>query len=65
MVFGLHREPLLLRVVRRAFGHGPALQDAIKLEAEVVVEAFGGVLLNAETDRPRAPARLREAQVSS
>jgi hypothetical protein len=34
---------------RRALGHGPALQDAGVLQAEVVVKAAGLVLLNHES----------------
>jgi hypothetical protein len=38
MIFDLHRQPLAGRVGIGAFGNRPALQDAVQLEAEVVMQ---------------------------
>ena len=48
MVFDLDGEALVSHVKAGALGDGPALEDAVPAEAEVVVEARGGVLLNDE-----------------
>ena len=48
MVFNLHGEAFVLRVERRAFGDGPRLQHAFHLQAEVIVQARGAVLLDDE-----------------
>jgi hypothetical protein len=48
MVLGHHREALVGRIEAGSLGHGPALEHALHLETEVVVEARGGVLLDAE-----------------
>ncbi len=55
VILDVHREPLLLRVPRRSLGHRPALEHAVHLEAQVVVQAPRGVLLHHE----EAPARGR------
>ena len=49
MVFGLHGQAFVGRVQRRALGHGPGLERSVDLEAEVVVQAPGVVLLHDET----------------
>ena len=54
MVFGLHGEPLFATIQRRTLGNGPRLEHAIAFEAEVVVQARGGMLLHDEEQR--APA---------
>jgi hypothetical protein len=41
-------QPLVRRVQGRPLGHGPGLEDAVHLQAEVVVEAARGVLLDDE-----------------
>jgi hypothetical protein len=41
-----HREALLLRVQRGALWDGPGLEDAVDFQANIVVEAPRGVLLN-------------------
>ena len=65
VVLDLHREALVRRVEARPLGHGPALQDAVELQAEVVVQAAGGVLLDDEaTSRCAVPAR-REVRPGS
>lgn len=62
MVLNLHREPLHRRVEARPLGHRPALQGAIQLQAEVVVQAAGVVLLDAIAEQPGAVlARLAAA----
>ncbi len=53
VVLDAHGEPLVARVEGRALGHGPAQQDAVPLQAEVVVEPRRRVLL----DAVRGPAR--------
>src|SRR5215813_14229799 len=64
MVLGLHREALVRRVEARALRHGPALQHALELEPEVVVQPRGGVALDVVAQPfprpgPRLAARLR------
>jgi len=44
----LHRQALRLRIERRPFRHGPRQQHAVVLEAEVVVQVAGEMLLDAE-----------------
>src|SRR5262249_26775491 len=44
----VHRQALVLGIEARALGDGPALQDALQLQAEIVVEPGGRVLLNDE-----------------
>ena len=46
MVFDLHRQALVGGIEIRAFGHGPALEHAVQLQAEVVMEVRGIVLLD-------------------
>ena len=38
MILGRHREALVGRIERRPLGHGPGLEHAVALEAEVVVQ---------------------------
>ena len=56
MIFDVNGEPLVGGVEARALGDRPACKHAIELEAEVVVEIAGGVLLHDET-RTRAALR--------
>ena len=51
VVFGLDRQPSLVRTVRRALWNGETDQDASDFETEVVVEAPGRVLLDGEGQR--------------
>jgi hypothetical protein len=44
MILGLDGEALVLRVERRPLGDGPGLEDAVKLEPEVIVQAGRRVL---------------------
>ena len=46
VVLGLDGKALVLGVEREALGDGPGLEDAIELEAQVIVQARGGVLLD-------------------
>ena len=46
MVLDLDRKALLARDEARAFRHGPALQDPVQLEAEIIVKPAGGMLLD-------------------
>ena len=39
MVLDLHREPLVVRIERRPARDGPRLEDAVELQAQVVVQA--------------------------
>jgi hypothetical protein len=48
MVFGAHRQPLLVRVDARPARDGPAFQHAVHLEAEIPVQPRGIVLLHHE-----------------
>ena len=48
MVLDLNREALLTLDQARALGHRPALQGAVELKTEIVVEARGIVLLHDE-----------------
>jgi len=65
VVLDVHREALVVRVEGRALRHGPAQQHAVKLQAEVVVQARRRVLLDA-VGEPAARAdlarRLRRAR---
>src|SRR5699024_49677 len=65
VILRVHGEPPVARFGRQVLGHGPRDQDAVVLQAEVVVEAAGVVLLDHE-HRPRGlialglvPERLR------
>ena len=46
MVLDLNRKALLAGDEARAFGHGPALQHSVQLEAEIIVKPPGGMLLD-------------------
>src|SRR6185503_10607810 len=46
MVLRLHGEALVGRVEARSLRHGPALEHALELEPEVVMQARGGVALD-------------------
>src|SRR5207249_498259 len=48
VVLGHHRQALVLGVEARALGDRPALEHALHLETEVVVQARGRVLLDHE-----------------
>jgi len=57
VVLGLHGEPLVGRVRRRALRDGPGFEHALELEPKVVVGPARGVLLDDEplaVDRGRA-----------
>ena len=58
MVFHLHGEALVLGIHGRALGHRPGLQHVAHFEAEVPMQARGGVLLHHEQS-PRAAGRGR------
>src|SRR5208282_2240650 len=49
MVFGLHRQPFVGRIERRAFWNGPRFQDPVDLETEIVVQPPGVMFLD---DKP-------------
>src|SRR5581483_8776201 len=61
MIFDVHRQPLLPGVECRFFGNGPALQYAVRLQPEVIVQAGGIVFLDHEdgTTMPRLALRGR------
>ncbi len=48
MVFYLHGQSFIGGVERRAFGDGPAFQDAVHFQPEVIVEAGCGMFLHDE-----------------
>ena len=52
VIFHVHGEALLLGADRRALRDGPALQHPVHLEAQIVVEAPGRVLLDDEQPPP-------------
>src|SRR5438874_4912272 len=52
MVLGLHGEALGSGIEAWALGHRPALQDALELEAEVVMQPRRGVALDVIAKRP-------------
>src|SRR5262249_3245452 len=61
VVLGLHCQALLAGIEARTLGHRPALQDAVELEAEVVRQAPGPVLLDyvrSVLDGAPTPSRL-------
>src|SRR5215471_710742 len=60
MILHLHGEALVGRVEARALGHRPALERAVELEPEIVMEMAGCVLLDHEGQiRRSAPAGPR------
>ena len=66
MVLDVDRHALFLRIEARPLGHRPAQQDAVQLQAKVIVQSGGPVLLDDEGEGvgfscPRAP-RLRRAR---
>ena len=46
MILGPHRQPLVGRVEAGTFGHGPAQQNAVQLQPEIVMQARGIVFLD-------------------
>src|ERR1700760_1362808 len=48
MVLDFDREPLVMRVKRWSSRDGPGLEDAVELEAEIVVQPRRGVFLDHE-----------------
>src|SRR4029078_5912945 len=59
VVFDLAGESPLRGVARCSFVDRPALHYPVELEAEIVVEMAGGVLLNYELERPNATRGCR------
>src|SRR5262245_43004806 len=59
MILHLHGEALVGGVEAGPLGHRPALEGALELEPEVVVEPAGHVLLDHEGSRARAAPRGR------
>ena len=49
MIFHLDGEALVMRVERRAAGHGPGFEDAVEFKPKIVVQSRGVMLLNDET----------------
>ncbi len=69
VVFDMNRQPLLAGDEARPLRHRPALQDAIELKAEIVVEAARRMLLDdigiaAFADAPRAGGLGRAREVT-
>src|SRR5207247_7026775 len=58
MALDLHSQPLFARIEARALGYRPALQCAIELQAEVVVEPPRCMLLHNKMQLTGAPNRL-------
>src|SRR5690606_27826212 len=63
VVLGLRCEPPLAGHEARSLRHRPALEHAVELEPEVVVQAARGVLLHDEAPAAR-PTRARVARAS-
>jgi hypothetical protein len=57
VILDVHREPLDGGIERRSLGHRPRQQHAVVLQAEVVVQVTGQVLLHAEEPRRAAAGR--------
>ncbi len=57
VILDVHRQPLVGRVEAGPLRHRPALQHAVQLEPEVVVQAARRVLLDHERERSRAALR--------
>lgn len=53
-VFHHDRQPPLLRIERGSFGNSPALERAVKFQAEIEMEPGGAVQLHDEAQRPAA-----------
>ena len=66
MVLGPHRQPLVIGIEAGPLGHGPALEDTVQLQTEIIVQPAGSVLLHDEAvrrtlfDLARGFARLPE-----
>src|SRR5262249_39285237 len=61
MIFDLHRQSLVRGVEIGPLGNGPALQDTVELEAEVVMEGRRIVLLDDERSLALGLGRLAAA----
>jgi hypothetical protein len=48
MIFHLHRQAFVSRIDRRPLGDGPRFEDAVQLQAKVIVQVARGMLLNDE-----------------
>ena len=59
MILSGHREPLFPDLKRWAFGHGPRFQRVVHLQAKVIVQMAGGMLLNYKSTRAALPAPPR------
>ena len=59
MILDVHGQPLRLRIERGSLGDGPRQQHSVVLEAEVVVQVAGQVLLHAEEQALVRPGALR------
>ena len=58
MILDLHRQTLVGRIERRAFGNGPRFEHALHLQAEVVVQMRRVMSLHHET-MPRLLFKFR------
>src|SRR5947207_14459502 len=54
MVLGLRREALFARIECRSLGNGPGLEHAVAFQAQIVVQAPRGMLLDDEEKRATA-----------
>ena len=63
MVFHLDREPLVRRIDGRAFRHGPRLEDAVELQAQIPMQVARGVLLDHEASMLRGQNLARAARL--
>ena len=62
MIFRAHGKPFFGRIEAWAFGDGPALENSVELEPQIVMQAPRFVLLNGVKSRSGAkPCRYRSA----
>jgi hypothetical protein len=59
MVLNLHRKALVRRSSGRSLGYGPTLEDAVQLQAKVVVQVRSAMLLDDENQLLSPPVRSR------
>jgi hypothetical protein len=64
MVLRHDSETLVGRIQRRTFGYGPGFENAVDLQAEIVVKASSGMPLDHESPAPLGFS-ARQARLSS
>src|SRR5437867_13316415 len=59
MLLSGHREPLFPDLKRWSSGHGPRFQRVVHLQAKVIVQMAGGMILNYKSTRAASPTARR------